>query len=1088
MIVHKPSGKLILNLREPGRVTTVIPTSSAMQFKGENLVVVPHREDEVRVLRNLGFDPPSPITTYYDWPGQFEPYAHQRSTAEFLTLNPWAFCLNGMGCIEGDAKVRVSRKRKSYETDLRTLHRKFHTLPDKETWKARSLKGEMFGMNQLLDVLYKGEQPTLRITLADGKVFRCTPDHQLAQAGGAWIEAGKLAVGGHLVTNGTYSITCGGCGVPRARKSPLRRPGQVCNKCRHKAHSARMQGENNPSWAGGRFVDSDGYVRISLPEHHRADSNGFVYEHIVVAEGVLGEPIYADRHVHHKNEDKADNAPSNLEVMSAGDHHRGHSPRAKLDGARSGKGGVVVVLPKTALVVSIEPGGVTDVYDLCMEAPHHNFVVNGVVVHNSGKTMSVLWAFDYLRGRGLARKMLVVAPLSTLTRTWADEAFTHFPEMRVNVLYGAMERRLKLLALDADVYVINHDAIKSREMLAALAARRDIDIVVIDEVAAFRTAGTARFKSAKKLVKGRTYVWGLTGTPTPNGPTDAWAQCQLITPHTVPAYFGAFRDRVMKQVSTFKWVPRDDALAAVRDAMQPAIRFSRQDCIDLPPTTYQTRTAPLTPEQKAAFDSMVKAFKAEYAGGQVLAVNEAVKLGKLVQICCLRAGTEVLTEAGWCKIEKVSSNVRVWDGVEWVRHLGAVRKGFRQTIEVGGVSMTPDHLVLSRAGWVTAQEMKDGAPSNKLDWAEVRLPYRARESGARPAWLRALGVRLRMRVDSCAQEPVPAEAAWGSALRMLPREHQTRSRPVSPVQHLGAHAREVPKPEVPRLPALWRAGRDGVRCLGRLVRCFLGRHGHGLFGSAFAGPEEQRPRVLPRELPVGDSGPASAKQAPATTRGTAGALGRYRSTAIDAVRSEEAWRALDPVFDLVECGPRNRFVVRGDDGAARIVHNCGVAYSTDGGEVELPCQPRIDLVREIIEEAEAKVIVFVPYTGALRRLAAELAKEFTVEMIYGAVSKTERDRIFADFQKRTNPRVLVADARTMSHGLNLTAANTIVWFGPTTSNDTYGQANERIPRPGQKLDTNIIHIESSPIEAKMYDRLRKKSSLQGTLLEMLKGA
>lgn len=515
MIVHKPSGKLILNLREPGRVTTVIPTSSAMQFKGENLVVVPHREDEVRVLRNLGFDPPSPITTYYDWPGQFEPYAHQRSTAEFLTLNPWAFCLNGMG---------------------------------------------------------------------------------------------------------------------------------------------------------------------------------------------------------------------------------------------------------------------------------------------SGKTMSVLWAFDYLRGRGLARKMLVVAPLSTLTRTWADEAFTHFPEMRVNVLYGAMERRLKLLALDADVYVINHDAIKSKEMLAALAARRDIDIVVIDEVAAFRTAGTARFKSAKKLVKDRTYVWGLTGTPTPNGPTDAWAQCQLITPHTVPAYFGAFRDRVMKQVSTFKWVPRDDALTAVRDAMQPAIRFSRQDCIDLPPTTYQTRTAPLTPEQKAAFDSMVKAFKAEYAGGQVLAVNEAVKLGKLVQICC------------------------------------------------------------------------------------------------------------------------------------------------------------------------------------------------------------------------------------------------------------------------------------------------GVAYSTDGGEVELPCQPRIDLVREIIEEAEAKVIVFVPYTGALRRLAAELAKEFTVEMIYGAVSKTERDRIFADFQKRTNPRVLVADARTMSHGLNLTAANTIVWFGPTTSNDTYGQANERIPRPGQKLDTNIIHIESSPIEAKMYDRLRKKSSLQGTLLEMLKGA
>jgi hypothetical protein len=98
-------------------------------------------------------------------------------------------------------------------------------------------------------------------------------------------------------------------------------------------------------------------------------------------------------------------------------------------------------------------------------------------------------------------------------------------------------------------------------------------------------------------------VWGLTGTPTPNAPTDAWAQCKLISPTRVPKYWGAFRDQVMKQQGPFKWVPRDSALEITKQAMQPSIRFSREDCIDLPPTMYQTREVALTHEQKNAQDA-----------------------------------------------------------------------------------------------------------------------------------------------------------------------------------------------------------------------------------------------------------------------------------------------------------------------------------------------------------------------------------------------------------------------------------------------------------------------------------------------------
>ena len=107
-------------------------------------------------------------------------------------------------------------------------------------------------------------------------------------------------------------------------------------------------------------------------------------------------------------------------------------------------------------------------------------------------------------------------------------------------------------------------------------------------------------------------------------------------------------------------------------------------------------------------------------------------------------------------------------------------------------------------------------------------------------------------------------------------------------------------------------------------------------------------------------------------------------------------------------------------------------------------------------------------------------------MIYGEVGKSERDRILAAFQKSTHPQVLVAQPGTMSHGLTLTAASVIVWFAPITSAEIYEQANARITRPGQRHSQLIIRIQGSPLEARMYNRLHHKLSMQGTLLAMFK--
>lgn len=427
---------------------------------------------------------------------------------------------------------------------------------------------------------------------------------------------------------------------------------------------------------------------------------------------------------------------------------------------------------------------------------------------NTGKTVSVLWAFHYLKSIGEVDFMIVTAPLSALERAWGDEVFRNFFDLSFAVVHGPKEKRLKLLAEDKDIYIINHDGI-SRGPKDAKGRRSPSDIlkvllqklkhrkglVVIDELAVFRNSTSDRWWSANQLVQPAEFVWGLTGTPIPNDPTDAWAQCRLLTPHRVPPYFGKFREMVMRQVRDHKWVAKEDALKTVYDAMQPAVRYSREQCIDLPPTTYITRHVELSVDQRRMYKEMFSKFKSEYAGGQLTAVNEASKRAKLLQIVC------------------------------------------------------------------------------------------------------------------------------------------------------------------------------------------------------------------------------------------------------------------------------------------------GVAYAASG-DMEIQAPERVALVEELIEQAGAKVIVFVPLTGALEYVARELGKNYTVAVVNGEVSKAKRDQIFHDFQKAKDPHVLVAQPGTMSHSLTLTAANTIIWYAPIDSNEIYMQANARVPRPGQKLNTLIAHIEGSAMERKMYDKLMRQGTTQGILLEM----
>jgi len=164
----------------------------------------------------------------------------------------------------------------------------------------------------------------------------------------------------------------------------------------------------------------------------------------------------------------------------------------------------------------------------------------------------------------------------------------------------------------------------------------------------------------------------------------------------------------------------------------------------------------------------------------------------------------------------------------------------------------------------------------------------------------------------------------------------------------------------------------------------------------------------------------------------------------------------------------------------------GVVYAKDGTHVEIQAHNRIQECLDVIEQAGTKVIIFAPFKGSLDYIAKEIGKHHTVEVINGEVSKAERDRIFHAFQTGKEPHVLVEQPAAMAHGLTLTAASTIVWYAPITSQEIYTQANARITRPGQKYSQLIVNIEGSPVERRLYERLKQKQAAEGLLLDIIR--
>ena len=397
---------------------------------------------------------------------------------------------------------------------------------------------------------------------------------------------------------------------------------------------------------------------------------------------------------------------------------------------------------------------------------------------------------------GLVKRVLVVCPLTIMYSAWQGDIFKAAMHRTVGVAYGPAAKRKKIIKGNYEFIVVNYDGVS---ILYDEINNGGFDLIIVDEANAYKSTSTVRWKLLARLIKPETRLWMLTGTPASQSPLDAFGLARLVAPQRVPKYSTAWRDKVMLQLTRFKWVPKLSSKETVYNALQPAIRFSKDECLDLPEVLYQTREVPLTPQAAKYYKALKEEMLINAAGEQISAVNAAARLSKLMQV------------AG-----------------------GAVYSDTREVVE----------------------------------------------------------------------------------------------------------------------------------------------------------------------------------------------------------------------FDV---------------------------------------KPRLNALLEVLEETEHKVLVFVPFTHTIEMLSRFLTDNgITNDVINGSVSGNERTRIVNKFQSSPDPRVLVIQPQAASHGVTLTAANTIVFWSPVMSVETYLQCIARIDRVGQKNRMTVVHLQGSEVERRMYRMLQSKVDSHEKLIDLYK--
>jgi hypothetical protein len=271
-------------------------------------------------------------------------------------------------------------------------------------------------------------------------------------------------------------------------------------------------------------------------------------------------------------------------------------------------------------------------------------VANRRVVDGSdpgtGKSRTVLDAFSRLKDAGEVDHMLILAPLSILRPSWAADCQSFTPWLSTSVVTAKEKFDALPPAVEADIYVANHDAVKWLANWKPEPGKRWV--LVIDEVPVFKHRTSQRSKAIAKLRGHFDWRWFLSGTLNANGVLDTWHVAFLCDDgERLGKQFWGFRAQVCTPEATgpggqyTQWVEKPHARAIVADRLKDIVfRVKFEDCLDVPENVTRHMEVELPKRLMGQYRQLQREATLEHeSGARINAIHAGAKAQKLLQLC-----------------------------------------------------------------------------------------------------------------------------------------------------------------------------------------------------------------------------------------------------------------------------------------------------------------------------------------------------------------------------------------------------------------------------------------------------------------------
>ena len=629
---------ILLKTRNPNKYSIIPKHKVISESNGTYEVLVYWGLEEVKVLRNLGVkDAPSPIVKRYSWPGRYKPMDHQRVTSEFLTLNRKAFVFSEPGTgktlsalwaadyLMGIGKVRrvlilcpLSIMQSAWLGDLSNsiIHRSAVVAHHAQSSRRIEMVQQNYefvitnydGLNLIADEVRKDGRFDLVVvdecfvagTLVATPQGR-QPIEQL-QAGDKVLTSDGVMCINRLVRNTTKQIVEVKLGNGKTIRCTPEHPfftdaGWVCAK--------NLKGRRLISGLELSCLRA-GIPLSAIPVHMGAEipkgSWANLLQILRTEEVALTEP------------------PQELLLRNA----------ARTTGETFGAEDCAA--PSEAVSGSESVGAQTQGAGWQWYGDDSDGAVDF-----RGLTCGLGMELPSSVGQEAARlsyelqaRLRVAEPQSGVGGGWGQSHGSKAPNARPeegSQTGGAWVGSVSHIECPDGEAVYNIEVAGTPNYFVG-------DHWLVHNCNAYKTQTTRRWKALASILTPDTYLWMMTGTPASQSPADAYGLAKLVNPNNVPKFYTAWRDMVMNKVTMFKWAAKPNAADTVHVALQPAIRFTKAQCLDLPDVLTTTRLVPLTPQQAKYYNLLKERMTATAAGETITAVNAAANLSKLLQISC----------------------------------------------------------------------------------------------------------------------------------------------------------------------------------------------------------------------------------------------------------------------------------------------------------------------------------------------------------------------------------------------------------------------------------------------------------------------